>query len=428
MQVTRENLNPTKVKLTIAADEKQLEQAKQQSLRVVAKDMRLPGFRPGKAPLTLVEKHANPNVLQQDFLERAMNLAYGQALAQEKLQPIAQPEVTISKFVPYDLLEIVAEVEVIGEIKLSDYRKLRVAKKEVKITAKDVDAVIEQLQQREAVKTDVDRAAKNGDQVTIDFRGVDAKSGEPINGADGKQYPLMLGSDSFIPGFEENLVGIKTGEEKIFQITFPKDYGVTALQSRKVEFTVTVHKIQAVELPKVDAEFAAKVGPFKDVAELKDDIKKQLTAEQETQAQRTYEEEILNTVADKATVEIPASLIDQEISRMEADERQNLMYRGQTWQEHLEAEGVTEAQHREQNRGQAERRVKAGLVLAEIAERERITIDRAEAEQRLTELKSRYQDKAMQAELNKPENQREIASRLLTEKTIAKLVGYASAK
>src|SRR5689334_437622 len=143
MQVTRENLNPTKVKLTIVADEKQLEQSKQQSLRVVAKDMRLPGFRPGKAPLTLVEKHANPNVLQQDFLERAMNLAYGQALADEKLQPIAQPEVTISKFVPYDLLEIIAEVEVIGEIKLPDYRKLRLAKKEVKITAKDVDAVIE---------------------------------------------------------------------------------------------------------------------------------------------------------------------------------------------------------------------------------------------------------------------------------------------
>ena len=428
MHVSRKNLTPTKVQLTVSADEAQLQLAKQQTLRAVAKDMRLPGFRPGKAPLTLVEKNANPNILQQDFLERAMNLVYSQTLAKEKLQPVAQPEVTISKFVPFDTLEIVAEVEVIGEITLPDYRKLRVKRPEVTVTAKDVDEVIVQLQQREATKTDVDRAAKDGDQVVIDFTGVDAKTGEPIGGADGKNYPLLLGSNSFIPGFETNLTGLKAGEEKVFQITFPKDYGVSALQNRKVEFAVTALKVQAVELPKVDAAFAAKVGPFKEVAELKADIKKQLVAEQEHQSQRAYEEQVLNEVADGAKVAIPASLVEQEISRMEAEERQNLTYRGQTWQEHLQAEAVTEAEHRERNREQAERRVKAGLVMAEVAERERISIDRDEAAARLQELKGRYQDKAMRAELAKPENQREIAGRMLTEKTVAKLVEYASAK
>lgn len=428
MQVTTKKLSDTKVQLTLEADAKLMEQAKQQTLRALARDMRLPGFRPGKAPLQLVEKNANPNVLQTDFLERAMNTLYGQALDQEKLRPVAQPQVTVKKFVPFSTLEIEAEVEVIGEVKLVDYKKVKLAKDEKKVTAKDVDEVVAQLQTREAERKDVDRAAKDGDQISIDFTGVDAKTGEPIGGAEGKDYPVVLGSNTFIPGFEDHLVGLKAGDDKTFTILFPEDYGVTTLQKRKVKFSVTAKKVQSVTKAKLDDDFAAKVGPFKTVAELKADIKRQLEAEQAQQEIRAYEEKVLNHVADKSTVAIPDSLIEQEIARMEADERQNLAYRGQTWQEHLEAEGVTEEQHREQKREQATRRVKAGLVLAEIAEQEKITISPEELELRLQLLKGQYQDKAMQAELDKPENHRDIASRMLTEKTIEKLVGYASAK
>lgn len=431
MQVTTKHLSDTKVQLTLEADAGQLNKAKEQTLRALAQDIKLPGFRPGKAPLQLVEKNANSGVLQQDFMERAMNMMYGQALDQENLRPVTQPQVTVKKFVPFTTLEIEAEVEVIGKITLidyKDYKKLKLAKVEVKISAKDVDEVITQLQTREAEKKDVERAAEDGDQIVVDFKGVDSKTGEPIGGADGKDFPLVIGSNAFIPGFEPNLVGLKAGEEKIFTIAFPADYGVATLQNRNVEFNVTAKKVQQVVKPKVDDAFAAKVGPFKVIAELKEDIKKQLTAEKEDQAQRTFEEAVLNEVSDKSTVAIPASLIEQEIVRMEADERQNLAYRGQTWQEHLEAEGVDDEQHREQKRAQAERRVKAGLVLAEIAEKEKIMVTPEEADTRIQLLKAQYQDKAMQGELNKPENRREIASRLLTEKTIEKLVAYASAK
>lgn len=431
MQVTTKHLSDTKVQLTLEADAGQLNKAKEQTLRALAQDIKLPGFRPGKAPLQLVEKNANSGVLQQDFMERAMNMMYGQALDQENLRPVTQPQVTVKKFVPFTTLEIEAEVEVIGKITLidyKDYKKLKLAKVEVKISAKDVDEVITQLQTREAEKKDVERAAEDGDQIVVDFKGVDSKTGEPIGGADGKDFPLVIGSNAFIPGFEPNLVGLKAGEEKIFTIAFPADYGVATLQNRNVEFNVTAKKVQHVVKPKVDDAFAAKVGPFKVIAELKEDIKKQLTAEKENQAQRTFEEAVLNEVSDKSTVAIPASLIEQEIVRMEADERQNLAYRGQTWQEHLEAEGVDDEQHREQKRAQAERRVKAGLVLAEIAEKEKIMVTPEEADTRIQLLKAQYQDKAMQGELNKPENRREIASRLLTEKTIEKLVAYASAK
>ena len=213
MQVTKKNLSETKVQLVLVANEKQLTAAKKATLAVLGKEMRLPGFRQGKAPEALVEKNANPATLQSEFLERAVNLLYVTALSEENLRPVAQPEVKISKFVPFETLEVEIEVEVVGKITLPDYKKIKLAKKKVTVTAKDVDAVLDQLKQRDAEKKDVTRASKNGDQVVIDFKGVDAKSKEAISGADGKDYPLTLGSNTFIPGFEENVVGMKPGEE-----------------------------------------------------------------------------------------------------------------------------------------------------------------------------------------------------------------------
>jgi trigger factor len=426
MQVTRKNLSDIKIQLTLVADQAQLDNAKQLAVQHTGKGLKLPGFRPGKAPAALIEKHIDPNVLQQEVLEHTLNDMYGQALDQENVRPAAQPKITIKKFVPYTTLEVEAEVEVIGEVKLVDYKKLKLKKEPLKISAADIDEVLDQLRSREAEKKEVERAAKEGDQVTIDFVGVDAKTKEPVKGADGKAYPLTLGSDAFIPGFEPELIGLKAGDEKSFDITFPADYGVSALQNRTVTFTVIIHQVFELTQPTLDDAFAAKVGPFTKLDELKEDIKKQLTAERETQAQRAYEEQILNKVAEESEVAIPDSLIDSELDRMDAEERRNLAYRGQTWQEHLDAEGITEEDHRKRNREQAERRVKAGLVLSEVANQEKIDVSGDELQLRLQLLKGQYQDKAMQAELDKPENQRDIASRVLTEKTVAKLVGYAS--
>jgi trigger factor len=427
MQVTRKNLSDTKVQLTLVADEALLAKTKDETLKVFRKDMSVPGFRKGKVPLNLVEKKANTEAFQADFLDRAMNTLYVAALDQEKLRPVAQPKVQIKKIVPFTTLEMEVEVEVVGAVKLADYKKVKITRDAVKVTDKDIDEVIKQLQTRDAEKKDVTRVAKDGDQVIIDFKGVDAKTKEPIQGADAKEYPLMLGSNAFIPGFEPEIVGLKTGDEKTFIITFPKDYSVSALQNRKVEFTVTTKKVQELNEPKVDDAFAAKVGPFKTVDEMKADIKKQLEGEKQYQADRDFETKLLEEITKNSKVAVPKVLVDEEIDRLEADERQNLMYRGQTWQEHLKDEGVTEEEHREQKREQAERRVKAGLVLAEIAEVEKLDITSEEFEVRLQLLKGQYQDKQMQEELDKPENRRDIASRMLTEKTIQKLTEYANA-
>ena len=258
MQVSRKDQSETSVQLTLTADAKLLDAAKQEALKHVAKNLKLQGFREGKAPASLVEKSADPATLQSEFLDIAMNRMYGAALDEEKLRPVAQPKVTVKKFVPFTELEIEAEVEVIGKIKLADYKKVKVEKPAVKVTAKDIDEVLAGLRTREAEKKDVKRAAKDGDEITIDFTGTDSKTGEAIQGADGKAYPLVLGSNTFIPGFEPELIGLKAGDEKTFDITFPADYGVAALQNRAVTFAIKVVAVKEVVEPKLDDEFAAK--------------------------------------------------------------------------------------------------------------------------------------------------------------------------
>jgi trigger factor len=428
MQVTIKNLSDTKVQLHLTAEAELLQAIKQDTLQGFARTMKVSGFREGKAPLSMVEKYADPTRLQSEFLERAINRVYLDAVNEKQLRPVDQPQIKVTKFVPFDTLELEAEVEVVGDIKLPDYKKIKLAEDKVAVATKDIDEVINNLRTREAAKKDVTRAAKTGDQTTIDFKGVDTKTKEPVQGAEGKAYPLVIGSNSFIPGFEDNVVGMKTGEEKTFTITFPKDYGVKALQNRKVDFTITVQKVEEIVEPKLDDEFAAKVGPFKTVADLKADIKKQLQSEKEYQASQKYADDLIRKITEKTTAAIPAVLVDEQIERIERDQRQNIMYRGQTWEEFLESEGLTEESYREAQRPAAELRVKAGLVLSEIAEAEKISITNEELDAQMQAISAQYPDQQMQAELAKPEARRDIASRLLTEKTLAKLKEYATAK
>ncbi len=425
MQVTREQISPTLVKLTIAGSQGLFDQIKQQVLQSLNASVRVPGFRAGKAPANMIEKHADQAVLQSQFMDQAVNQLFVEAVQQEKLRPVAQPTIALTKFVPYTALEFTAEVAVVGDVKLADYKKVKLARTPVQVTAEDVSQVLDSLRQRAAEKKTVERAAKKDDEVTIDFSGADAKSGETIPGADGKDYPLILGSDSFIPGFEAELVGAKPGALTTFTLIFPKDYGVESLQNREVIFSVTVHKVQELQQPKLDDAFAATAGSFKSLTELKADIKKQLTVEKQQEADRTYDNELLEKIAAKSTVAIPDALIEEEIDRLEEEEKRNIVYRGQTWEEHLAQEGITAEAHRAKKRDAAELRVKAGLVLSEIASKEDINVPLEELEIRLQLLKGQYTDPAMLAELDKTESRRDIHSRMLTEKTLDKLRKYA---
>jgi len=429
MTVKRTDKSPTEVTLSVSADAAFLKRTKDHVLNELAPRVTVAGFRKGKVPMNLVEKNVDQTLLSTEFLDHAVNELYSKALAQENLRPIANPQIELKKFVPFTTVEFEATVEVIGPIKLGDYKKIKMSKPAAKVEAKEVDEVIQQLLTRAAEKKEVKRVSKDGDEVVIDFKGVDAKTKEPINGGEGKAYPLVLGSNSFIPGFEDNVVGMKAGETKDFTLTFPKDYSVATLQSRKVTFTVTVTQVQELVTPKLDDAFAATLGPVKTVKELKDDVKRQLEQEKQQQVDRDFENELVQKIADQATVAIPKVLIEEQITAAEDEERRNLTYRGQTWEEHLAEEGKTAEEHREDKRPIAEQRVKAGLVLSQIAEDEKIFISPEELDIRMQILSAQYSgDPQMKAELAKEETRRDMTARMLTEKTIAKLSDYATGK
>lgn len=424
MHVTKTENSATNVTLLINGDATDLAPIKRHVLSHFS-NVKVPGFRAGKAPADLIEKHVSQQALLDEFMEHALNDLFRQAVSENQLRPLGQPDVQLKKFVPYSELEFMATIDVLGPVTLPDYKKIKLAKPKVELTAKDVNDVLDSLQKRLAERRAKEGAAGNGDEVTIDFSGTDG-DGKPVAGAEGNDYPLVLGSKNFIPGFEENLIGCAAGDNKEFELTFPKDYGVSALQGKKVTFKVKVKLVSDVIEPKIDDEFAAKVGPFETLADLKDDIKKQVRAEKQLQADQTYENELIKTITDKSKVEVPAALVDEQIADMETQEKQNLVYRGQTWDEHLKQEGISEEQHRERQRPDATQRVKAGLVLSEVAQREKVEVTPEEIELRLQILKGQYQDPQMQAELDKPENRRDVEMRLLTEKTVEKLVSYAS--
>jgi trigger factor len=425
MRVTRKDNSPTNITLTVDADAKDLAPIRTHVISHFRRSVRIPGFRAGRAPDAMIEQNIPQQQFLDEFMEHALNDLYGRAVDTEKIRPVSTPDVQLKKFVPYTELQFEAVTEILGPVKLPNYKTIKLARKKVDITAADVAEIIKNLQARMAERTEVERPAKAGDELIIDFAGSDT-DGKKVSGADGQDYPLILGSKAFIPGFEEELIGVKAGDSKTFDITFPKDYGVAALQSKQVTFKVDVKKVQELKEPKADDEFAAKVGPFKTLTELKADIKKQLRTERQGQADTEYNNELVRKIAAKTEIEVPKTLVEEENLRLEEQEKQNLVYRGQTWQEHLDAEGISEEEHRQRHYPDALERVKIGLILSEIAQKEGVTVTPEELEIRLQILKGQYQDPQMQGELDKPQNRRDIESRLLTEKTLARLASYAS--
>ena len=283
MQITRNDISETKVEFTVKAGLEELTHAKQSELKERAKTMKVAGFREGKAPLSVIEKQVDSNELQAKVINHTINDAYNKTIEDEKLRTFAQPEVEVKSFVPYTELEFTATVEIMPTIKLADYKKISKTVKKAAVTEKDVNEVLENLRARSATKTDTDKSAKDGDIVVIDFEGTD-KDGQKVAGASGKDYSLTLGSKSFIPGFEEGLVGVKKGDKKELKLAFPKDYHADNLAGTKITFAVTVKNVQTLTKQKLDDAFAASIGPFKTMADLKKDIKTQLTGQKQQEA------------------------------------------------------------------------------------------------------------------------------------------------
>ena len=423
MKTTVTHESDTRVKVVVAADHAELAAAEQVALKRLAKTVKVNGFRTGHVPLEIVKKHADANALAQETLDAALNRAVAEAFLSNDLQVLARPEVEIKKYVPGELLEFTAEADVLPEVKLGDYKKLKAKKAAVNVDKKEIDEVIERIQKGLSEKKEVKRAAKLGDEMVIDFVG--KKDGEAFQGGTGKDYPLVLGSNSFIPGFEDALIGLKAGDTKDVKLAFPKDYHAKDLAGQDVVFEVAVKKVNSVKLPALDDKFAAKAGPFTSMDDLRKDIKAEITAQAERKATDDLKDELVKQLVAKSTVSVPSVLRDDQIRSLEQDLRQNLMYRGRTLEQYFEEKGYADrdAWVKAEANDAADARIKAGLVLAQLSKELKIEATADELAVHINAYKQQYANNPKMAKhFDKPEAQREVANRLITEKTIDKLV------
>ena len=423
MKTTVKKLSDTNVCLTITLGADELNAAEQVALTKMARDLKVPGFRKGKVPVSVAAKHVNPMALQEQVLDNALSKAVAEAFMNEKLQALERPSVEVKKFVPNQEVEFTAEATVVPPVKLGDYKKLEAKAQAVKVEAKDVDEIIERMQQNFVDKTEVKRAAQEGDEAIIDFVG--KKDGVAFDGGSAKDFALKLGGGQFIPGFEEGVVGHKAGETFDLDLEFPKDYHAENLAGAKVVFSVTLHKVNELKLPELNDEFAAKCGPFTDVKELKADIKREITAQKEREAKEKLKDELVAELADSSKVALPELLIDDQLRSIEQDLMQNLSYRGLTMDSYLKAQGFKDKAdwQKKEARPAAEKRVKAGLVLAELSKELGVEVSREELDRQISTFKQQYgKDAKLAARFDDPNVHRDIANRMITDKTIDKLV------
>lgn len=408
--------------LTVTLDQADLAETVKHTMDHLRPKVKAAGFRPGKAPDHIVERELGVQTVQAEVIDAALGASYPKVLVDNDINPVGSPQVEVSKFVPYTELEYVLTVEVLAPIKLADYKKLKAKIPAVVVDSKEVDAAIEDLRQRMASHEPVKRAAKLQDETVIDFEG--SQDGQLVPGAKGSDHRLVLGSGSFIPGFEEELVGLKAGDSKTFDITFPKEYHEASLAGAVVTFKVDVKEVSQVVLPELSNAFAAEVAGFKTVDELKSDLEGRLKAEKEAQVMRDYENQLIEEIVKGSKYSLPQGLVDRQIEAMRAEFGQQLMQSGLDVDKWLNLTGKNAEEFDKELHPKAEDRVAAGIVMSEIAKIEAIEVSEQDIEGELNRLRLSYPDPAMQAELEKPELREEIYNHLMASRTLAKIVEY----
>lgn len=426
MKTKLKNISDVKVELTISLGAEELKAAEQVALTKLAKEVKIEGFRKGKVPLEMVAAQVDPNLLNQETLENALSKSVAEAFLKEKVQAINRPEVDVKKFIPGTELEFTATTEIMPKVELGDYKKLGVKKEAIKVSKKEVKETIERILKNFAEKKKVEREAKNGDEIVIDFLG--KKDGVAFDGGKAEKFPLELGSKSFIPGFEEGLIGKKAGDELSLDLEFPKDYHAKDLAGAKVVFEVKIHEVRENVEPEINEEFLSKLGNFKTKEEFEKQIEEDLKTQKQAEADEKFKDELVKKLAEVSKVPVPEILLEDQKRSIEMDMQQNLMYSGLSLEDYLERMGKTREEWLEKDvKEAAEMRVKSGLALAELSKVEKVKSDTKELDARIAQLKEQYgNSKEVQKQLSSDDVRRNLANQILTEKTIDLLVKFNS--
>ena len=375
-----EKLEKSEAKLTIQVEAAEFEAAVEKAYLKGRKKIRLPGFRPGKAPRKMIENAYGEGVFYEDAVESSWAPAFMKAVEQENLHFVGDPKIELEGKISKEGYSFTAVVALYPEVTLGQYKGLSATRPVVTVTDEDVDKRLQELADRNSRLVSVEREARDGDTAVIDFEGF--RDGVPFEGGKGENYSLVLGSHSFVPGFEEQVAGMKAGEEKDIDITFPEDY-TPELAGKAVVFHVKVNEVKEKELPVMDDEFAKDVSEFDTLEELKDNIRSNITAEREETARRDFEDELMVKVADGITAEIPQVMIDTQVeSFVESFKNRIQTQMGIPFEQYMKFANVEESKLYEDAKEPSLRQVKLNLALTEIIKAENIeaTDEEIEAE------------------------------------------------
>lgn len=377
------------VALTIEITKAEFEAAKDKAFKKTGKNITVPGFRKGKAPRKMIEKLYGEGV----FFEEAFNIIYPDAMemAVEKsgIKPVGRADVDLGDPAEEGGLTIIAKVPVEPEVELGEYKGIEVEKETVKVLQADVKAELNRMAQRNARTETVERKAKKNDTVDIDFEGF--VDGVPFEGGKAEHHELTLGSGAFIPGFEDQLIGCKAGDEKDVVVTFPEEYHAKELAGKEATFKCKVHKVEETILPEIDDEFAKDVS---DTCETLDDLKKEITerlkVERQEAADNAFEEKVLDAVIDGMKADIPAAMIDAQVDTIVQDFGYRLQMQGMGLEQYLKMTGTEMGAFRAMFQSQAERQVKTRLALQKVVELEGITVSDTELEEEYAKMAEQY--------------------------------------
>ena len=389
MNVTVERVeNEATLKITAPAAE--VNAGYKKAVQKIADQANIPGFRKGKAPRAIIEMHYGKEAVKQEAFEIVANKAYSEALDQEKLIPVSDPKVEESTFEEGKDMELTIKVTLKPEPELGEYKGLHVEKKEVEVTDEQVDAQIKDMMGRDAKMVVAEEGAviEKGDFAIIDFAGT--VDGEPFSGGEGKGYPLEVGSNSFIPGFEDQLVGLSKGDSTDVEVTFPEDYFVKDLAGKEAIFKVNIQDVKRKELPELNDEYVASKTDFKTVEELRANYKERMQKAAEANAKAEYEHELIDLAVANAQFSVPEIMIEDKISQMVEEMKMSLESRKMSLDMYMQYTGLDMAKIRENQRPVAEENVKTDLVLDAIAKAEDIQVDMADVDAEIAAISAQH--------------------------------------
>lgn len=389
MSLQVEKMEKNMAKLTIEVSAEELEKAIQGAYLKQRKNIAVPGFRKGKVPRAMIEKMYGVEIFYEDAANALIPDAYANAYDECELEIVSQPSINVVQLEKGKPFIFTAEVATKPEVTLGEYKGLKVDKVSTRVTAKEVDAKLEEEQKKNARTITVeDRAVQDGDEVVLDFEGF--VNGVAFEGGKGENYPLTIGSGSFIPGFEEQLIGVETEKEVEVNVTFPAEYHAEDLAGKEAVFKCTVHEIKVKELPELDDEFAAEVSEFDTLDAYKADIKTKIKEQKQAEGDRKKEDQAVEKAVANASMEIPEAMIDTQVQQMTQEFAQRMQSQGLSMEQYFQFTGLTVDKMREEMRPQAVKRIETRLVLEAIAKAENIEITDEKVDEEIAKMAEMY--------------------------------------